>query len=683
MKTPKIYILFALLLMAGGVTMQGQNVEDNFWMTINPTPTGVYSLIKGANNNIIAGLYSGVYSSSDEGMTWDFIGLDNIGVLRLYEHTDGTLLAGTNMGHPLRKRDAGSLEWRNLPVPTISNGLSIGVTADNALLLGTWHGIYKSRDWDATWTNVHVDSTGACQVSDLLRLDNGTMLASIVDYMHMGLGGLFQSTDNGETWENIGFVNDALFCLAQDSQGTIYLGGNGLFRSSDYGETWQMILGDCAWSIAIDDNDVIYVNLFCRSRGLGVIRSADYGETWEYIISGKDSEVDKLYLANDGYLYGFGSHNTCIYRSCKSVYEEFEVEVVSCPENGGTASGSGTYRFGEYAHLMASANENYQFIGWTNQEGETISTEDDYYHMIARGGQITANFQSLGELVVAPDTLWFENIGTSQHFTIDNQRTETVTIQNIIPDPNSYLDVESPQNFPYALPAGVSVQVTVGFQVLPAKEDYTAFNIRILTSLGERNVVAMVANSAITDHGLAIVGMPSVAFEVPEDNPQRGMLMNQNYGTHTPITITSITEDGTDYLDIEPQHALPYDLAAAEYFWIDMTAHILSKSYATTTVTVESSAGQKQFNIAINGDLLTVAELSDVIKLYPNPANGVVRIEGVVVDEVRVYNAFGQLVKTVLGTNEVDVSGLVEGVYLLHIFDAEGKNHVARMAVKE
>ena len=142
---------------------------------------------------------------------------------------------------------------------------------------------------------------------------------------------------------------------------------------------------------------------------------------------------------------------------------------------------------------------------------------------------------------------------------------------------------------------------------------------------------------------------------------------------HTPITITSITEDGTDYLDIEPQHALPYDLAAAEYFWIDMTAHILSKSYATTTVTVESSAGQKQFSVAINGDLLTIAELSDVIKLYPNPTNGVVRIEGVVADEVQVYNSLGQLVKTVLGANEVDLSGLAEGIYLLRIMDAEGK----------
>ena len=61
------------------------------------------------------------------------------------------------------------------------------------------------------------------------------------------------------------------------------------------------------------------------------------------------------------------------------------------------------------------------------------------------------------------------------------------------------------------------------------------------------------------------------------------------------------------------------------------------------------------------------------VAVFPNPANGLVCIEGVVADEVRVYNALGQVVKTVRGTNEVDLGGLVDGVYLLRITDAEGK----------
>ena len=59
--------------------------------------------------------------------------------------------------------------------------------------------------------------------------------------------------------------------------------------------------------------------------------------------------------------------------------------------------------------------------------------------------------------------------------------------------------------------------------------------------------------------------------------------------------------------------------------------------------------------------------------LCPNPASGVVRIEGVEADEVWFYNALGQMVKTVRGTNEIDLSGLVDGVYMLRIRDKEGR----------
>ena len=65
-----------------------------------------------------------------------------------------------------------------------------------------------------------------------------------------------------------------------------------------------------------------------------------------------------------------------------------------------------------------------------------------------------------------------------------------------------------------------------------------------------------------------------------------------------------------------------------------------------------------------------------------NPATDRVIIEGVKVAEVKVYNALGQLVKTVPGMNGIDVSSLVEGVYLLRIKDAEGKVYTNKITIQ-
>jgi len=75
-------------------------------------------------------------------------------------------------------------------------------------------------------------------------------------------------------------------------------------------------------------------------------------------------------------------------------------------------------------------------------------------------------------------------------------------------------------------------------------------------------------------------------------------------------------------------------------------------------------------------------ETSLSVSVFPNPANGKVSIEGVEAAEVLVYNALGQLVKTVRNSNEINVSGLPEGVYLLQVISEDGTRNMKRIAVK-
>jgi len=73
---------------------------------------------------------------------------------------------------------------------------------------------------------------------------------------------------------------------------------------------------------------------------------------------------------------------------------------------------------------------------------------------------------------------------------------------------------------------------------------------------------------------------------------------------------------------------------------------------------------------------------NDGITLSPNPTSGLVHIEGATATEVRVYNALGQLVKTAQNTNEVNLRGLPQGMYLLRITDEDGATATKKLVVK-
>ena len=70
------------------------------------------------------------------------------------------------------------------------------------------------------------------------------------------------------------------------------------------------------------------------------------------------------------------------------------------------------------------------------------------------------------------------------------------------------------------------------------------------------------------------------------------------------------------------------------------------------------------------------------ISIYPNPAKDRVIVEGIEAAEVEVYNALGQVVKTVRGTNEIPVADLPQGVYMLRIADIEGRIFMEKVMVR-
>lgn len=91
----------------------------------------------------------------------------------------------------------------------------------------------------------------------------------------------------------------------------------------------------------------------------------------------------------------------------------------------------------------------------------------------------------------------------------------------------------------------------------------------------------------------------------------------------------------------------------------------------------------RSYNIVYCEQTEGIGENEDAgFTLSPNPTSGFVRIEGTTVSEVRVYNALGQLVKTAQNTNEVNLRGLPQGMYLLRIMDEDGATATRKIVMK-
>ena len=174
----------------------------------------------------------------------------------------------------------------------------------------------------------------------------------------------------------------------------------------------------------------------------------------------------------------------------------------------------------------------------------------------------------------------------------------------------------------------------------------------------------------------------NVEFEEHEETLQCTLEVASNPFYSGNILVVNTQDDETYYLK-----QFIYQYNAPDHIIVgDNTAYVGDSFLATGMVS------NWYHNNAILEKAIDITEISNItgviestptnLMVYPNPTDGIFRIEGVIADEVQVYNALGQMVKTVRGTNEVDLSGLVEGVYLVRIADAEGKVYTNKITVQ-
>ena len=137
----------------------------------------------------------------------------------------------------------------------------------------------------------------------------------------------------------------------------------------------------------------------------------------------------------------------------------------------------------------------------------------------------------------------------------------------------------------------------------------------------------------------------------------------QNSKEISPLTGYRIYRDGQLIKEI------PYSFVT--YFTDTQFTKGIDVEYCVTAVYGDEESEPVCATATITG--ITEKPENDGITVSPNPTNGLVRIEGVEVAEMQVYNALGQLVKFAQNSNEINLKGLPQGVYSLRITGVKGE----------
>lgn len=252
-----------LSISAGALSTIGWATAQNWIQSSAPS---IYwrSLASSANgSNIVAVSFSssGIYISTDSGITWNSNSLHTtVGFNCVASSADGNrLLVGTT-SHALFSSTNAGMTWRSNSIP-VNSWMSVASSADGVkLAAGSFGPIYTSHDSGATWQvrDISVPPEYAHFVwKGLTCSADGTKLAAVgsgstVYPLDHRAGLIYTSTNSGITWQptqapdtnwcSIACSADATTLIAASS---VYPYGqfpysSSIFVSTNFGSTWRI-----------------------------------------------------------------------------------------------------------------------------------------------------------------------------------------------------------------------------------------------------------------------------------------------------------------------------------------------------------------------------------------------------------------------------------------------------------
>lgn len=184
----------------------------------------------------------------------------------------------------------------------------------------------------------------------------------------------------------------------------------------------------------------------------------------------------------------------------------------------------------------------------------------------------------------------------------------------------------------------------------------------------------------ITSFDCSDVGTNSVTFSATDeagntDSTTATVTVVDN--SQPTVTTQDITLDlGTDTsVTITPQDVIvtATDNCSVSNMTLDVTTFNSTGNYTVYVTVTDANNNQTTVSatVTVEDTMSTVTEELETFKVYPNPATSVVKVSSTTtIEKLMLYNLQGQIVQTAT-TNEINISQLANGIYLLKIYGAK------------
>ncbi len=359
---------------------------------------GSYERLGVTGNKLFASSGSFVYVTTDNGATWSSVNsIYGTFVWSIYCNGNFIIVGGVNEGF-ISTDQGNNFTLVNIPFEfdnvNIYDIKAIGTTLFAAT---SYDGVYKSTDMGLTWTPSNT-GMGPKDVRTLTVTGSSTLLAGS-HYV-----GVFRSTNSGLSWNRAlsGFPPGSTIA-GMFAFGTTVLAGtyDGAYRSTNNGLTWNKLTGTndtINYSLVRgiwQSGDTIFAGTNFKFHG-AVYRSTDNGTTWERKSNGLPSNLQFLnsVIITDNNTVLAGSDHSVYYSTDNGnnwVHSNFpDLYIENMAEGGGYEYAAcdyiGIYRSSDNGvnwsntisgldFLLMSARDNFACVGSVN-EGAYVTTDN-------------------------------------------------------------------------------------------------------------------------------------------------------------------------------------------------------------------------------------------------------------------------------------------------------------------